>query len=182
LALFSHRQLPAFGFTGHWLLTTILSSHAPRRNQRGQVVRRPSSTGYCLTPTADLSKTERGPISTNGHSIIQYITEPGDSRGEIKPLFLARRRRTLDHSLVAGAQRQSPQSVPAGWPYGAMPVLCLLSLIFRNSRRVAGKYCHFPAALELDVRVSPHPARAFTNAPCGARSLLSVFSCTWICR
>src|SRR5271157_4737859 len=42
-------------------------------------------------------------------------------------------------------------------------------------RRVAGKYCYFPAPLELDVRVSPHPARAFTNAPCGARSLLSVF-------
>ncbi len=36
--------------------------------------------------------------------------------------------------------------------------------------RVAGKYCHFPAPFELDVRVSPHPARAFTNAPCGARS------------
>src|SRR5271165_1140018 len=29
-------------------------------------------------------------------------------------------------------------------------------------------------SVELDVRVSPHPARAFTNAPCGARSLLSV--------
>ncbi len=41
--------------------------------------------------------------------------------------------------------------------------------------RVAGKYCHFPAPFELDVRVSPHPARAFTNAPGGARSLLSVF-------
>src|SRR5271157_4854176 len=50
-----------------------------------------------------------------------------------------------------------------------------LSLISPNSRRVAGKYCYFPAPLELDVRVSPHPARAFTNAPCGARSLLSVF-------
>src|SRR5208283_5588048 len=42
---------------------------------------------------------------------IQYVTEPGDSCGEINPLFLARRRRTLDHSLVAGgAQRQSLQA------------------------------------------------------------------------
>ena len=40
--------------------------------------------------------------------------------------------------------------------------------------RVAGRYCYLPAPLELDVRVSPHPARAFTNASCGARSLLSV--------
>src|SRR5208282_5331453 len=28
---------------------------------------------------------------------------------------------------------------------------------------------------ELDVRVAPHPAQAFTDAPCGTRSLLSVF-------
>src|SRR5271157_2728267 len=67
------------------LLATILPPHAPRptiyaprasirRNQRGQVVRRPSSTGYCLTPTADLSKTERGPTSTNGPSILSMST------------------------------------------------------------------------------------------------------------
>jgi len=42
----------------------------PRRppDQRGQVLRRPSPAGYCLTPTAQLSKTERGPISTSGPS------------------------------------------------------------------------------------------------------------------
>src|SRR5208337_3721700 len=40
--------------------------------------------------------------------------------------------------------------------------------------RVAGKYCYFPAPSELDVRVAPHPAQAFTNAPCRTRSLLSV--------
>src|SRR6202165_5821397 len=39
---------------------------------------------------------------------------------------------------------------------------------------VAGKYCYFPAPLELDVRVAPHPAQAFTNAPRGTRPLLSV--------
>jgi hypothetical protein len=47
-----------FNFTDHWLLTTILPSHAPRRVQRVQVVRRPSSAGYCLTPTAELRKIE----------------------------------------------------------------------------------------------------------------------------
>jgi len=32
-------------------------------------VRRPSPTGYCLTPTAELAKTERGPVSMSGPSI-----------------------------------------------------------------------------------------------------------------
>src|SRR5208337_5579382 len=36
--------------------------------------------------------------------------------------------------------------------------------------RVAGRYCYLPAPSELDVRVAPHPAQAFTNAPCGTRS------------
>ena len=64
-----------------------LPPHAPRHaDQRGQVVRRPSPAGYCLTPTAELPKTERGPISTSGPSI-QYVTEPGDSCGKINPFF-----------------------------------------------------------------------------------------------
>src|SRR5271157_1625510 len=44
-------------FTGHRPQATIPTPHAPRtsicRYQRGQVVRRLSPTGYCLTPTAD---------------------------------------------------------------------------------------------------------------------------------
>src|SRR5208282_1935782 len=66
--------------TNHWPLFScrwpLFSRHSPlspavRRDQRGQVVRRSSPTGYCLTPTAALSKTERGPISTNGPLYIQ---------------------------------------------------------------------------------------------------------------
>src|SRR5271157_4262847 len=38
--------------------------------------------------------------------------------------------------------------------------------------RVAGRYCYLPAPSELDVRVAPHPAQAFTNAPCGTWPLL----------
>jgi len=52
------------------LATTVLPSHAPRptlpaprRDQRGQVVRRPSPAGYCLTPTAELPRILQGPIT-----------------------------------------------------------------------------------------------------------------------
>ena len=45
LALFYHRQVPPFGFTGHYPLATY------RRDQRGQLVRRPTPSGYCLSPT-----------------------------------------------------------------------------------------------------------------------------------
>src|SRR5262249_23294206 len=37
-----------------------------------------------------------------------------------------------------------------------------------------GTYCYVPAPSELDVRVAPHPAQAFTNAPRGTRPLPSV--------
>ena len=65
---------PLLGTRETWLapnvhLATVLPPHAPRRNQRGQVVRRPFPAGYCLTPTAELAKTERGPISTSGAPI-----------------------------------------------------------------------------------------------------------------
>src|SRR5271166_3724157 len=82
LALFYHRQLPSFALTGHY-------AFAPRStmpNQRGQIVRKPSPAGYCQTPTAELGKTERDPISTIGPSI-QYVTESGDPVGKIKLLW-----------------------------------------------------------------------------------------------
>ncbi len=112
-------------------------------------MRRPSPTGYCLTPTTDLSKTERGPISMSGPTIIQYVTKPGDSRGKINPFLPTRCRPTVKHSPAAGdAQRLWLQArlrstpvapgAPAGWPYGAMPDLCLLSLISRNSPKQLG--------------------------------------------
>src|SRR5271166_3175743 len=69
---------PGWSPTCTWLLFSRPTPHALRPathalrstpDQRGQVVRRPSPTGYCLTPTADLSKIKRGPITTNGPSI-----------------------------------------------------------------------------------------------------------------
>src|SRR5271157_4875426 len=39
--------------------------------------------------------------------------------------------------------------------------------------RVAGRYCYLPAPSEPYLRLAPHTAQAFTNAPCGTRPLLS---------
>jgi hypothetical protein len=74
LALFYHRDLPASHSlaTDYWPLATVLLLHASSPttpDQRGRVVRGPSSAGYCHPPTAELPKTERAPISTSGPSI-----------------------------------------------------------------------------------------------------------------
>ena len=65
---------PVSGTRETWLaphvpLATVLPPHAPRRHQRGQVVRDPP---HWLLPDTDrqLSKIERGPITTNGPSIL----------------------------------------------------------------------------------------------------------------
>ena len=63
--------------TGHYSPASRSTRASIRRDQRGQVVRRPYPAGYCLTPTADLPKTERDPISTNGHSI--FIMSPNQA-------------------------------------------------------------------------------------------------------
>ncbi len=47
--------------------------------QRGQVVHRPFPAGYCLTPTLELSKTERDPISTIGPSLYSVCHQTGRS-------------------------------------------------------------------------------------------------------
>src|SRR5580693_4639068 len=50
----------------------------------------------------------------------------------------------------------------------------MLPSTWGSDSRVAGRYCYVPAPSELDVRVAPHPAQAFTNAPRGTRPLPSV--------
>jgi len=75
LSLFTHHLLPASHSlaTDHWPLTTSHCSCAPRRDPPGPAGVRscadPLPAGYCLTPTAELAKTERDPISTSGPSI-----------------------------------------------------------------------------------------------------------------
>jgi hypothetical protein len=49
-------------------------------NQRGKVPRRPSPAGFCLTPTAELAKTERAPVPLTEPSI-SLFTKPDDSCG-----------------------------------------------------------------------------------------------------
>jgi hypothetical protein len=95
----------------------------------------PTTLPHWLLPDTDrrFVKDRTGSNLDERPLYIEYVTEQGDSCGKIKPFFPTRRRRTPGHSLVArGAQRQSLQ---ACLPDGAMPVLCLLSLISRNSPR-----------------------------------------------
>src|SRR5208283_1585210 len=71
---------PLLGTRETWVVSTVLLApvlppRAPRRRPpgpAGQALSRPSAAGYCLTPTADLSKTQRDPISTSGPSIPVY--------------------------------------------------------------------------------------------------------------
>ena len=95
--------------------------------------------GYYLTPTAELRKTERGSISTNEPSILSMSQNQAIRSDKFDQILPTCCRPTVDHSLVAGrAQCPVTPGAPAGWPYGAMPVLCLLSLISRNSPEQLG--------------------------------------------
>ena len=68
---------PLFGSQETWLAPNVLWDNVlpprpPRSTtpgQRGQVSAGPSPAGDCQTPTTELEKTERGPISTIGTSI-----------------------------------------------------------------------------------------------------------------
>jgi len=55
LALFWRFSITARSLPSNSLVT-ILSPHASRRHPPGQVVRGPSTPGYCPTPTAELAK------------------------------------------------------------------------------------------------------------------------------
>ena len=82
-------------------------------------MRKPSPAGYCLTPTAELAKTERGPISTIGVSI-SVCHQTGDPIGQIELFLPARHRPTVDLSLVA--RRSTPET--PGVPAVRMGLLC----------------------------------------------------------
>ena len=117
LALFYHRNLPRFAFTGH-------CSFAPRptppsAGPTGSGRAGPSPAGDCQTLTTELEKTERGPISTIGTSILKYVTKPGDRFGRIKLFLPARRRTTVGRPLVAGGAQS--QWLQACLPNGHEP-------------------------------------------------------------
>ena len=108
LALFSHRRLPPFEFTSHY-------AFAPRPTSRVRSCTDPPA-GYCLTPTAELAKTERGPISRSGPSIFSMSPNQAIPTEKLIRFFPTRRHPIVDHSLVPrGAQRQWLQAcVPDG--------------------------------------------------------------------
>jgi len=94
--------------TDHWPLFFRSTPHAPR--QRGQVVRGLFPAGCCHPPTAELAKTEQGPISTSGPSI-SVCHQTGRSLRRNQTFLPTRRRRFVDHSHVArGAQGQGLQT------------------------------------------------------------------------
>ncbi len=96
--------------TEHWPLATVL---CPTFHQRGQVVRGLIPAGYCHPPTAELGKSERGPISTIALSLIQHVTESGDRFGQVK-LFLPARRHPIDghYRVLGGAGRHRGRAHP----------------------------------------------------------------------
>ena len=112
-ALFYLHQFAPFRFAGHYAVAPRFTPH-----QRDQVVRRLSPAGYCLTPTTDLSKTERDPIATSGPTIPVWHQTGRSLR---KKQSVCPGSPPLDRSLTAGgAQRQSLQA-------------CLPMAISRNS-------------------------------------------------
>ena len=117
-ALFYLHQFAPFRFAGHYAVAPRPHASRPTRHQRDQVVRRLSPAGYCLTPTTDLSKTERDPIATSGPTIPVWHQTGRSLR---KKQSVCPGSPPLDRSLTAGgAQRQSLQA-------------CLPMAISRNS-------------------------------------------------
>ncbi len=113
---------PAPSLWIHWPLTTPLSPHASRPkphattcllppDQRGQTGRKPSPAGYSATDRR-IAKTERDPISTSTPPMLLCHRTRRFLRTNQTVLPLpARRRPTVDHSLVAGgAQRHQFQA------------------------------------------------------------------------
>ena len=89
-------------------LATMPSPHAPRRrDQRVQVVRRPFPAAYCLTPTAELAKSERGPSSTSG-PILSVCHQTG--RSLRKNQFVCPRSPPLDRRPFSRGRRRSTAS------------------------------------------------------------------------
>jgi len=169
--LFSRTMPPAPRQTPH--------ASRPTPDQRGEVVRRPFHTGYCLTPTADLVKTEWGPISTNDSSI--FGMSPNQATPAEKPIRF---------SPLAAAQPLNILSRPETLNASGSRRACQMA-ISRNA-------CSLPDFPEFapgsrEVLLLPRPLRTGRESfPSSSSSLherplrgavASVrLSCTWICR
>ena len=104
ISLEAHPRPGAIKATQATQATDLMVFPAPEPAGSGRAQTPPLAT---FPPTGEFPKTERGPISTTG-PLSHYVTEPGDSCGQINPFLPTRRRPTVDHSLVGrGAQRQA---------------------------------------------------------------------------
>ena len=99
----SHGRFGSIGKTGISIIGSSISSHSltavlvPLTTGHcspatRHYLLRPSPAGYCLTPTVDLSRTERGPISTSGPTIIYHSVCHQTRR------FLRKNQTVLPHS------------------------------------------------------------------------------------
>ena len=104
LALFYHRQLPAFGFYC-WPLS---SRPHPTLHPPPAGSGRTQTLPRWLLPDTDrrLDKDRTGPDLDERPSI-SLCAEPGDSCAQINPFFPTRRRSPVDRSLVAGGAQDS---------------------------------------------------------------------------
>src|SRR5208337_1377629 len=106
---------PLLGTPERWVVSTVpwplfsrLRPHASRSttpDQRGQVVRRPSPAGYSDT-NRRIAKNRTGP-DLDGRPLYLSMSQDGQFHRTNPSFFLARRRPTVDRSLLAGgAKRQ----------------------------------------------------------------------------
>jgi hypothetical protein len=119
----------------HRSLAQRLALHAPR------------PTGYCPTPTAELSRSARGPIPTGGSAIL-VCAMPSDSCGKNHPFSTTCRRPTADHSVVAGGDQRHPLQACLLELDGQKRRCPSLPLVSTTGGNVGGPLCRlFPGRL-----------------------------------
>jgi hypothetical protein len=138
---------PCSSLQFHWPLTTghlpLFSRSTPHPRPSPYVSRftphaSPAGSGHAQTlprwlPPVNRPPNYQGPNgarSRRAAPLFHYVTEPGDSCGQIDLFFLARRDRTVDHSLLAGGVQ--PQWLQACLADGHQ-TQCLASLFPRLS-------------------------------------------------
>jgi len=99
LALFYPHHLASLGFTGHCPFAPRPTAPRPTGGVRSCADPPPLASAWHRPPNWER---RNGARSRGAASLFYYVTEPGDSCGKINPFPPARRRRTVDHSLLAG--------------------------------------------------------------------------------
>ena len=133
---------------GHCSSAQRPTAHAAaRRDQRGQVVRRPFPAGYCHSPTTEFAKTNRGRISTSGPSSLSMT--PNRTILPVKSNFSPRSPPPNRRPFSPGRRCPTP-GLRKGPP------------TFWHQRNLVGPFrrviCHPPSAIRhLSSAISPSP-------------------------